>query len=436
MNYFVISLMKKSLLILLLTLIALVSGAQDTITIMHYNLLNYGNYTSYCTSSNNNHEQKDTYLRTITGHVNPDIFTVNEISQYEFYHNRILTEVLNVSGKDYYRKAAITNIADSYIINGLFYDSRKLVLYSQAVMQSYVRDINLYRLYFRSPSLAKGDTVFINCIVAHLKASSGSSNEEARAVMTNSVMNWLKTNMMPGNFLIMGDFNVYTSSEQAYQNLVNPPASNQGFRFYDPVDKPGDWNNNFSFAAWHTQSVSSSGNGCQASGGMDDRFDFILASAGIMQGNKGARYIPESYKALGQDGKHFNRSINDSPQNTSVPSGVLSALAVMSDHLPVIMKLKIDSGPTGGITGPDVFKNAFVYRGDDRMNYLCIYSDRSITVETGIYDLAGNLKSTGIYPLCGGRNDILIETDRLMPGFYLLNIRDKSGNDATIKLAL
>ncbi len=427
---------KKSVLLLPFLLFFLASGAQDTLTIMHYNLLNYGNYTSYCTSGNNNHEDKDIYLRTITGHVNPDIFTVNEISQYEFYHNRILSEVLNVSGKDYYRKATITNIADSYIINGLFYDSRKLVLHSQAVLQSYVRDINLYRLYFRSPALAQGDTVFINCIVAHLKASSGSSNEEARAVMTNSAMNWLKTNMTPGNFLIMGDFNLYTSAEQAYQNLINPPAANQGFRFYDPVDKPGDWNNNYSFAAWHTQSVSSSGNGCQASGGMDDRFDFILASADIMQGNKGAEYIPESYKALGQDGKHFNRSIDDSPQNNSVPSGVLSALAEMSDHLPVVMKLKINSGPTGGITDRDIFKSAFVYRDGSGLNYLCVYSDRSITVETSIYDLAGNLKSTGIYPLSTGRNDILIETDRLRPGFYLLKLSDKSGSDTTIKLAL
>jgi hypothetical protein len=169
---------------------------------------------------------------------------------------------------------------------------------------------------------------------------------------------------------------------------------------------------------------------------MDDRFDFILASADIMQGNKGAEYIPESYKALGQDGKHFNRSIDDSPQNNSVPSGVLSALAEMSDHLPVVMKLKINSGPTGGITDRDIFKSAFVYRDGSGLNYLCVYSDRSITVETSIYDLAGNLKSTGSYPLSTGRNDILIETDRLRPGFYLLKLSDKSGSDTTIKLAL
>ena len=70
---------------------------------------------------------------------------------------------------------------------------------------------------------------------------------------------------------------------------------------------------------YHTQSTHSENTGCAASGGMDDRFDFILISKNIKQGSKGVKYLSDAYWAVGQDGKHFNESINSSPTNTSVP---------------------------------------------------------------------------------------------------------------------
>lgn len=428
--------MKKPLFLLNFLFCFLIAHSQDTLTVMQYNLLNYGNYTSYCTSGNNNHEQKDLYLKTITGHVNPHIFTVNEISQYEFYHNRILNEVLNIDGKNHYRKAALSNIANSYIINQLYYDSRKLVLHSQSVIQSFVRDINLYRLYYRGDGLTQGDTIFINCIVVHLKAGTTGSDKTDRATMTASVMNWLNKNTLPGNFLIMGDFNVYSSTEDAYQNLIAPVAQYQAFRFYDPIDKPGNWNKNYDFAKWHTQSVSSGGNGCQSGGGMDDRFDFILASSPIMQGEKGITYIAGSYEALGQDGRHFNRSINDQPQNTSVPAGVLNALAYNSDHLPVILKLKVNSGSTGLKEEHGLLSSAYIYSGSDKQTYLCAWSEKEMRVNASVFDISGKLVSENVYQIAPGRNDLPVNTAGLYPGFYLLNFTGNSGKSTTLKLVL
>ncbi|MDY0101468.1 MAG: T9SS type A sorting domain-containing protein [Lentimicrobium sp.] len=407
--------------------------AQDTLTVMQYNMLNYGNYTSYCTSDNNNHEQKDIYLRTILNFVNPDIFTVNEMSEYEFYHNRILTDVLNTNEKDYYNKAEITNIAGSYIINGLFYDSRKFVLHSQYVAQSYVRDINVYKLYYRHSSLAQGDTTYLNCIVAHLKSSTGSSNEQSRATMASNTLNWLKNNMPPGNYLLMGDFNLYSSDEAAYQYFINPLPATEDYKFYDPINKPGDWNNDASFAAWHTQSVSGSGTSCQASGGMDDRFDFILASETIMQGTANVRYIPDTYKALGQDGLHFNKSITDSPQNNTVPNDVLNALGANSDHLPIILKLQVKAGPTGIRNAIANINNAEIqYWGNE--HFLRINSSKDQQIQATIVSLTGNVISSETAYLFSGNNKLKLNTAHLARGMYLLNLSGANGGNLTLKL--
>ena len=47
---------------LLFFFVSILQG-QDTVRIMHYNLLMYGNYFSGCTSSNNNVEDKNEYLK-------------------------------------------------------------------------------------------------------------------------------------------------------------------------------------------------------------------------------------------------------------------------------------------------------------------------------------------------------------------------------------
>jgi len=110
-------------------------------------------------------------------------------------------------------------------------------------------------------------------------------------------------------------------------------------RFYDPINVPGTWSNSAVRSFTHTQSTRTSG-GCFAGGGMDDRFDFILASDEVINNTDNVRYLPNTYEALGQDGNRWNGTII-SPTNNSVPSVVSQALYNMSDHLPVIMDLEI-----------------------------------------------------------------------------------------------
>ncbi|MPM09181.1 hypothetical protein SDC9_55497 [bioreactor metagenome] len=321
-------------------LLSFAKAQTDTLTVMQYNLLNYNNYTSYCTASNNNVSNKDTYIKAIVDYVLPDIFTVCEMNQQQTSIDRLLTNVMNTSGRTNYAKGPRTNYSSSDMVNMVYYNTDKLVYSTYTAYPTDIRDINSYTFYYKDPNLAvTHDTAWITCIIMHLKAGSTTTDADERAAEVTILMNQLNAINKAGNYLVMGDFNTYSSSEDCYQLLVDYPNNN--VKFYDPISKPGDWNNNCSFAAYHTQSTRSSSNDCMASGGLDDRFDHILASLDIISGGKNVKYISGTYKALGNDGNHCNDSINQGT-NTSVPSSVLNALYGNSDHLPVIMKLQID----------------------------------------------------------------------------------------------
>jgi len=122
------------------------------------------------------------------------------------------------------------------------------------------------------------------------------------------------------------------------ENLKVPLLLNP-FQLTIIVSSPGNWNNNSSYASIHTQSTRSGIIGDGGSfGGMDDRFDFIFFTDDLVSGANKLTYVPNSYTAVGNDGNHFNKSINSSPINTSAPTNVIDALYIMSDHLPIALK--------------------------------------------------------------------------------------------------
>ncbi len=420
----------KKFLLLIAFITTFQASAQDSLIVLHYNLLNFGNYTSYCNNSNNNHLTKEGYLKTILKYSRPDIFTVNEISRISSYHDRILNNVLNstVEGK-WYKRAASTNIAGSDLLNMIYYDTTKLALKASRVLQSYVRDVNLYTLYYKSIPTT-GDTIFINCIVAHLKAGSDVSDEISRATMADNIISRLENSELPGNYLLMGDFNLYTAQEDAYQILTRGSVM---FPFYDPVMAEGSWNNNSQFSHVHTQSVSSTGNGCQSGGGMDDRFDFILASSQIMNGHEGLRYKQGSYKAIGQDGKHFNQSITNLPNN-SVPTDILNALGKNSDHLPVQLVLEVQTEAPGAIDDRQFIHEAYLRLISDDEAQITLSSSINSLIDISLFNLAGQLVYNSSCTIIPGTNQITIPLHKSRAGFYLLNIRGYKGETITLKL--
>lgn len=333
---------KTSLIILSLCLIFTIN-AQDTLRVMVYNLLYYGVELGSCSFSNNNPNAKDGHLRNILSYDLPDIFVVNEISRNPVYHDRIIDSVFNLITNTSYERAETKNVNTfSSIMNMLYYNTEKLELYSQHIVQSLTRDIDLYTLYYKSPDLENGDTAFINCLAAHLKAGSSPEDQLRRTHQINNVLAWLANNRPPGNYLFMGDFNAKSSNEQAMQNLFFNP--NPDFRFYDPVEQLGNWYNNPQFTFYHTQSTHTSGP-CHSGGGMDDRFDLIIATQDILQGNKMVSYIEGSYFTMGQDGNRLKKSLIDTPTNTSAPYPVIQSLYHNSDHLPVLLSLAVNQTP-------------------------------------------------------------------------------------------
>ncbi len=284
---------------------------------------------------------KDPNLRLILNEIKPDIFTVNEMSSSQIVHQHMLDKNLNTGGINHYRKVNYNPTSSSNIVNMLYYDSRKLRLKKQSVAQSLVRDIDVYELYYNSNDLDQGDTTFIICVVAHLKAGSSNSDRQTRKVQVENTMQYLEQHYTDDNVLFMGDFNFYSGYEPGFQTMLN--YSNPSMRFIDPIGQIGDWNNNSFYAPIHTQSTHTSAtSGCPAGGGMDDRFDFILISDEVRFGTDHVLYVPGSYKAFGQDGNRFNGAINGPPANTAVSQEIADALFNFSDHLPVVLKLRVD----------------------------------------------------------------------------------------------
>lgn len=332
----------KAFFLIFATLFCFNAYSTDTLRMMHYNLLNYSNSTTYCDQTNNNLQTKEAALKIILAHVSPDIFTVNEVAANQLTANRLLG-VVNASHSKVYAMGAYTNASSGDLANLLFYNTAKLTLVNQHAVATEVRDFNIFTLRYNSFDLQNGDTAFITCIVCHLKAGDSSEDEASRAQMVNTLMAYLSAHDYSGNITISGDFNLYSSSEDAYQSLVD--ASNSNIKFYDPVNKPGSWSNSSSYARYHTQSTHTSSNGCASAGGLDDRFDFILMTNSILTNTNRIEYLPSTYTAVGQTGTAFNGSILS--MDNSLPYEVNQALYTLSDHLPVMADMLVHQTHVG-----------------------------------------------------------------------------------------
>jgi len=333
--------MRSSILFVFIILFGFdISFAQDTLKVMSYNLLNFPNGRDDCGSNLSVPSRWDT-LRKIVQYQKPDILMVCEL-QNEAGADNILNQALNVGSINYYARAnfVVNQSGFGGLNNMFFYNTQKVILYSQSEILTDLRDIGEYVVYANDPNLNfYNDTNFIYFYVSHLKAGNSNSptEENRRALECDSLRSHIDNISATGNFIFGGDFNFYTSSEPGYQILTTGGVN----KLNDPINRPGNWNNNSSFEDIHTQSTRSSQSiECGAPGGMDDRFDFILISDSIVNGGDNVQYIAGSYAAFGNDGNHFNQSLND-PLNTSLPDSVINALYYMSDHLPVVMDLLI-----------------------------------------------------------------------------------------------
>lgn len=427
---------KNVLLLLFFCYRALGLFAQDTITMMQYNLLYYGNYNSGfadCYETNNNTQTKDEHIRTVLAYVQPDILTVNEFGATQALTNDFLQHNLNINGVNYWQTDNLINYASSEIVNHIFYNSNKFGLKRHVALRTSPRDSDIYELYCKTPSLTAGDTIKLVCIVTHLKAGKG--YESSRRACLQTIMDFIWDHYPEDNVLIMGDFNMYGASETGYQ-LLTRTYSHPDICFVDPLGTAGvgEWSENGAYAPYHTQATHRYSDECFSSGGLDDRFDFILMADEIKFGYRNIRYVTNSYKAVGNDALHFNMSINQN-YNYAVPRDVANALFECSDHLPVTMKLSVNAhlnvndyeSPFQAQVAPNPAKNLCQLR---------FFNPEEGKVSVDLYNIQGQLMKHLEEGFDAGSQSMDIPLNGMTPGFYLMRLSDATNRGETVKIVV
>jgi endonuclease/exonuclease/phosphatase family metal-dependent hydrolase len=307
--------MLKHYLLVLLLFVSQVFG-QEQAKIMTYNILNY--------PGSDSNIRNPEFVKIIDA-IQPDILVVQEVLSQAGV-DEFLSDVL---GTSFYDAGSFIDGTDTD--NAIYFNDSLFSFLSNTAISTALRDINQFKLVHNITL----DTLYIYSL--HLKASQGSDNEAKRLAEVNNLR--AVTDNLPENsyFIVLGDFNIYVSSEAAYQRLLE--QTDDGY-VIDPINSPGDWHNNASFSSIHTQSPRVTQFGGGANGGMDDRFDMILLSQSIMNvGN--VDYVSSSYVTYGNDGNHFNLAINVQP-NTAVTPTIADALHNASDHIPVYLTLQFE----------------------------------------------------------------------------------------------
>ena len=399
----------------------------DSLRVMTYNLTNYGNPQTGCTSANNGPAVKNPEFKNIMKYVMPDIMSANELNTNPVLANGFLTNVLNTDGITYYKRSASV-VESGTLTSMIFYNSDKLVLAQQFSVQTTTRLTPHCRFYLKTTELANGDTIWINTLSTHLKAGTATSDQTERAAMTQTIRTYLNNWPKKENFMIMGDFNVYKSSEQAWINLTST-GTQAAFQFIDPVNRVGTWNNNASFSDVHTQCPSISGNSCFSGGGLDDRFDFMLMNRHLLNDSGKIKYVPGTYHPIGNDGQHFNKAITDAPTNNSVPATVLNSLYVVSDHLPVMAKLQVNGTFVTANHLPFLSQDLQVRLIDHSLifNNLGQFSEG----EVSLWNMAGREIAQTHLRLENG--EASWNPGTLASGIYLVHIKTNRGN-GTVKV--
>ncbi|MBL1123413.1 MAG: hypothetical protein D8M26_11025 [Ignavibacteriae bacterium] len=303
----------------LLSTSLLFSQAQHKI--MSYNLLNY---------PGNDSAIRNPYFSTVIQNTNPDILVVQEMLSQSGMDG-FLNNVLNLASSGY---AAGTFLDGPDTDNGIFYKTDSFTFVANNIIITDLRNISEFILKENTTS----DTIRIYSL--HLKAGNTFSDEQQRLVEVNALRS-VTDNLPPNsNYIVCGDFNIYGSTDTSYQRLLDQSSS--GY-FIDIYNLTGAWNNQ-NYAIYHTQSPRVRSFGGGSTGGMDDRFDMILFSPAIISTGD-IYYIPNSFVNYGNDGNHYNDSINK-PPNAVVSQQVADAIHYSSDHIPVFATFSFEQNNT------------------------------------------------------------------------------------------
>ena len=236
-----------------LLLLGLLAGTAraDTLRVMTYNILNF--------RGDEDMNRVDDVRRVIEW-VRPDVVCHQEIIAEEAVDVLLSFAYLQVD--DDWAAAEFHDGPDTD--NALMYRTSKVRFLSQRIIETSLRDIAEYTVQ----PLALDSSARLRLYSAHLKASSGADNEQQRREEAATLRQQLDLLPAGSMFMVMGDFNLYTADEPAYQVFLDDSPNPLG-QLFDPVDRPGDWHESATFADIHTQSPRVESFGGGSTGGVD-----------------------------------------------------------------------------------------------------------------------------------------------------------------------
>jgi hypothetical protein len=330
-----------------------VAGApQDTIRVMSYNVLHYGNG---CQGPN---AVMHRHLSEIIQYLHPDIAALVKVAAIKKspldkfgiapigFEDSILKFAMNRYDTDKYSIAPRIRNATANNECLLLYNTRKVGCVGPVSVYTDITDFVTYKMYVREKDLGSTrDTIFFYVTICHDK--SGRENELIRKRQIKGVVKVMENHFtsLP-NYIVLGDFNTSSSNEACYQTLTQPEDT--GFRFFDPpfypdqtLQYPADWKKNSKFGRFLTTSTRASDtfpNDCGTGGGAKDWYDHIFISSWLVRNTNRAMYIKGSYRTIGNDGNRIGVDINDKGQkyNSSAPQRIIDALFQFSNKYPVV----------------------------------------------------------------------------------------------------
>lgn len=336
--------------------------AQQRITVMTYNILNYPNPSN--SNPNGNDAARASHFRKICDVLQPDVILLQEIKSNTSNNGpKRLVDSLNNSavlqtlGKHFSRANHFQNYpagASDAIGNMLLYNDNLFsvgnsfdlplgTIVYQGSFRRNPRGASVYPLTIL-PSVCSGNPTTIYFISTHLKAQDNQDDEEIRLAGINDVMNYVN-NTIPSpttaNVVFAGDMNFYNTNELGYRLLNNGVAPGFSTTYSQTfIDKLGFWSRNSStYKNIYTQSTRNAnndfGNG-GIPGGLDDRFDFIFINEQINANAQNVSYVNNSYQTFGPSTIGVNQAANNS-SNALVNTEIYR----LSDHYPTVLDLDV-----------------------------------------------------------------------------------------------
>ncbi|HTA26443.1 MAG TPA: T9SS type A sorting domain-containing protein [Bacteroidia bacterium] len=449
--------MKKNILVShLFVFIALFPFAKncnaqnDTLRIMVQNTLHFGD------GCQGTQAFLDKQLKAEVQYINPDLIGLDKVQVIKltnsdpygispvWFADSIVSQALDAAYPGRYAYCTLTDQsqATDNDMSILFYNQNKIGFLTVKTLYVGEEDIDLYKLFYKDPNLnTTHDTTYLYAVLCHTISGSSSSGRDGQAT---TVINSLKAmfSHLP-NLIYMGDFNTHNSTEPGYELITQ--TSDTNYLFYDPPFHPDnkltyqiDWTTNPSQAAAELTTTTRSGsnpNSCGNTGGGYDWFDHVFLSRNIINNYDYIRYIPNSWKSVGNDGKRVGIDINDSitnGKNLSAPSSVLNAEWQFSDKYPVTVELGVTYNTHINTGSSQLLNNSDIVKVNNPVKDAIImgFSSSMIgkTASADLYDICGRLLHSYSFVI---NSTTVKESVTLIPGIYILRLQ--SGSFITTK---